>query len=216
MTIIAINGSPRKDWNTATLLLRALEGAASLGTQIELVHLYDLDFKGCRSCFACKTVGGSSEGRCAARDELSPLLASITDEAEAIILGTPIYFGSMSGEMRSFMERLLFAPYVYSKPARSLFPRKLKAAIIYTMNASEDMSVTRGYPPVFAFTENYLRLIFGEAETLCCYDTLQFPDYSKVVMETMDQVAKRARHERVFPQDCQRAFELGRRVASRD
>lgn len=216
MTVIAINGSPRKDWNTATLLARTLEGAAAAGAQTELVHLYDLDFKGCRSCFACKIVGGSSEGKCAARDDLSPFLASIAEEAEAIILGTPIYFGSMSGEMRSFMERLLFAPYAYSNPARSLFPRKIRAAIIYTMNASEEMSVTRGYPPIFEFTENYLRLVFGEAETLCSYDTLQFPDYGKVVMETMDAAAKLARREQVFPQDCQRAFELGRRIASRD
>ena len=215
MAVIAINGSPRKEWNTATLLSRTLEGAASVGAQTELVHLYDLTFKGCHSCFACKTVGGSSEGRCAARDDLTPILARIEKEAEAIVLGTPIYFGSMSGEMRSFMERLLFAPYAYSSPARSLFPRKIKAAIIYTMNASEEQSVIRGYPPIFEFTEGYLRSILGEAETFCCYDTLQFPDYAKVVAETMDPVAKLARREQVFPQDCERAFELGRRIASR-
>ena len=214
MTVIAINGSPRKDWNTATLLARTLEGAAAAGAQTELVHLYDLDFKGCRSCFACKIVGGSSEGKCAARDDLSPFLASIAEEAEAIILGTPIYFGSMSGEMRSFMERLLFAPYADSNPARSLFPRKIRAAIIYTMNASEEMSDAR-LPPIFEFTENYLRLVFGEAETLCSYTPC-----SSLTTARSDGDHGRGRQARppreVFPQDCQRAFELGRRIASRD
>jgi len=50
--VLAINGSPRKKWNTATLLEKALEGAASLGAETELVHLYDLDYKGCTSCSA--------------------------------------------------------------------------------------------------------------------------------------------------------------------
>ena len=59
-TVIAINGSPRKTWNTAMLLGHALEGAASKGAKTELVHLYDLDYKGCTSCFSCKLVGGKS------------------------------------------------------------------------------------------------------------------------------------------------------------
>jgi multimeric flavodoxin WrbA len=52
--IIAINGSPRKEWNTATLLDHALRGAESHGAKTELIHIYDLDFRGCTSCFSCK------------------------------------------------------------------------------------------------------------------------------------------------------------------
>ena len=70
MQVIGINGSPRKQWNTATLVAKALEGAAAQGAKTELVHLYDLDFKGCTSCFACKTRGGKSYGRCAMQDGL--------------------------------------------------------------------------------------------------------------------------------------------------
>ena len=54
MKVIAVNGSPRKTWNTATLLQKALDGAKSVDADTELVHLYDLNFKGCTSCFACK------------------------------------------------------------------------------------------------------------------------------------------------------------------
>ena len=64
MNIMAFNGSPRKDWNTANLLNKALEGAASKGATTELIHLYDLNYKGCISCFACKTKNGKSYGRC--------------------------------------------------------------------------------------------------------------------------------------------------------
>ncbi len=54
MKVMAFNGSPRKTWNTATLLGQALEGAASQGAETELIHLYDLSYQGCVSCFACK------------------------------------------------------------------------------------------------------------------------------------------------------------------
>jgi multimeric flavodoxin WrbA len=72
--VLAINGSPRTNCNTATLLKNALEGAVSQGAQIELVHLYKLNFKGCISCFARKLKDGESYGRCAVQDDLTPLL----------------------------------------------------------------------------------------------------------------------------------------------
>jgi multimeric flavodoxin WrbA len=215
MTIIGINGSPRKKWNTATLLTNALEGAASQGADTELVHLYDLDFKGCTSCFSCKITDSPRNGRCAMKDDLSPILEKINEQADAIILGTPIYFGSMSGEMRSFMERLLFAPLVYTQPPRSVFPRKIRTGIIYTMNVTEAMSIERGYKAMFDSAEASLRMVFGAAETFCCYDTYQFPDYSKVVMEYMDPAQKTARREKMFPEDCRKAFEFGCRIASK-
>jgi multimeric flavodoxin WrbA len=69
MKVIAINGSPRKNKNTATLLNKALEGAASQGSETELIHLYDLNFKGCISCFSCKLKSGKNYGKCALKDD---------------------------------------------------------------------------------------------------------------------------------------------------
>ncbi|MBK5275938.1 MAG: flavodoxin family protein [Desulfuromonadales bacterium] len=214
MKVIGINGSPRKSWNTETLLTKALEGAAAQGAETELVYLYDLDFKGCISCFACKLIDGPHNGICAVHDDLSPLLKKIEEEADVIILGSPVYFGSMTGEARSFIERLLFAPLVYSHPPRSVFPRKIRTGLIHTMNVTEEMSIARGYGAMFKSTEASFRMIFGEAETFCCYDTYQFPDYSKVVMEYMDPAKKAARREEVFPDDCWKAYEFGCRLAS--
>ncbi len=215
MTVIGINGSPRKNCNTATLLMNALEGAASQGANTELIHLYDLDFKGCKSCFACKIIDGKHNGRCALKDDLHPILKKIENEADAIILGTPIYFGSMSGEMRSFIERLLFAPLVYTQPPSSTFPRRINTGVIYTMNVTEGMSVERDYGVLSNATEASLRMVFGNAETFCCYDTYQFPDYSKVVMEYMDPAKKTLRRKEVFPDDCRKAFEFGCRISTK-
>jgi hypothetical protein len=71
MKLIAINGSPRKKWNTATLLQQALDGAASQGFETGLFHLYDLNFKGCISGFSCNVKDGKNYGRCTIQDDLT-------------------------------------------------------------------------------------------------------------------------------------------------
>ncbi len=208
MKVMAVNGSPRKKWNTATLLNRALEGAASQGADTELIHLYDLNFRGCLSCFSCKKKGGRSYGKCAAKDDLTPILKKV-EEMDAIILGSPIYFGTVSGEMRSFMERLIFPYHTYSYPPRSLFPKKIKTGFIYTMNAPEEWMKKLGYDKNIISTQKTLQTTFGASEFLCSFDTYQFEDYSKVVMEIFDPEKKAKRREEIFPIDCQKAFEMG-------
>jgi len=209
MKVIAINGSPRKKWNTATLLEKALEGAVSQGAETELVHLYDLDFKGCTSCFSCKLKGGKSYGKCAMNDGLTLVLEKIAT-ADAFILGSPIYFGTVTGEMRSFMERLLFQYLAYTSPPSTLFAKKIPTAFIYAMNISEKMMTEYQYSVHFGSNENYLTRMFGhQAETLYCFETLQFEDYDKVVFNYFDPEARKKRRIEVFPEDCRKASELG-------
>jgi multimeric flavodoxin WrbA len=214
MKVMAVNGSPRKRWNTATLLAKALKGAASQGADIELIHLYDLNFKGCISCFACKTKGGKSYGRCAVKDGLAPILKKV-EEADALILGSPIYFGIVSGEMRSFMERLLFPYFTYTDPPQSLFPRKIPTGFIYTMNVTEELMKEWGYEQLFGNNQRLLEMVFGATESLCSFDTYQFKDYSKVVADRFDPEKKAKRRQEVFPQDCDQAFAMGARLAQK-
>ena len=211
MKIMAFNGSPRKQWNTATLLGKALEGAASQGAETELIHLYDLDYKGCISCFACKTIGGNSYGRCAVQDDLAPVFSRI-EQADALILGSPIYWGTVSGEMKSFMERLLFQYTTYTDPPGSLFPNRIRTGFIYTMNVTEETMKEWGYAVNFNRNETTLRRILGESEYMCSFDTYQFDDYSKVLATRFDPVKKKQRHEEVFPLDCKKAFDMGVRL----
>jgi multimeric flavodoxin WrbA len=212
MKVMAVNGSPRKTWNTATLLKKALKGAASRGADTELIHLYDLAFTGCTSCFACKIRGGKSYGRCAVKDDLKPILKKVA-EADALILGSPIYFGDVSGEMRSFMERLLFPYFTYTDPPQSLFPRKIPTGFIYTMNITEELMQEWGYQRFFDNHQRLLELVFGASESLCSFDTYQFKDYSKVVVERFDPEKKARRRLEVFPKDCEKARALGMRFA---
>jgi multimeric flavodoxin WrbA len=210
-TVIAINGSPRKKWNTAMMLEHALLGAASAGAETELVHLYDLDFKGCTSCFACKLNGGKSYGKCAMKDGLTPVLEKIAG-ADALILGSPIYFGNVTGEIRSFMERLLFPNLTYTRPPQSLAPRQIPTAFVYTMNVSEQL-MKENYGSFIAANASVLKMMYGSSESFFCNETLQFEDYDKVVFSYFDPEERRKRRREVFPQDCRRAYDLGVRMA---
>ncbi|BBB90882.1 MAG TPA: flavodoxin family protein [Methylomusa anaerophila] len=211
MKILAVNGSPRKNWNTATLLNKALEGAASRGAETELIHLHDLNYKGCISCFACKTKGGQSYGKCPIQDDLPPIFKKV-EEADAIILGSPIYFGRVTGEMASFLDRLLFQYCVYSNSPQSLFPKKINSGFIYTMNVTEE-EIKGYFDQHLIFNEKVLRRVFGESETLSSFDTYQFEDYSKVVVTRFDPEKKAKRRKEVFPIDCSKAFDMGARFA---
>jgi multimeric flavodoxin WrbA len=179
------------------------------------MHLYDLNYKGCISCFACKTIGGKSYGRCAVQDDLTGMFSNI-EQADAVILGSPIYFGAVSGEMKSFLERLLFPYSTYTDPPGSLFPGKIKTGFIYTMNVSEEMMQGMGYSHQFKLHEMTLQRIYGASEYMCSFDTYQFDDYSKVVATRFDPVKKAKRRAETFPVDCERAFQMGVRVASKE
>jgi multimeric flavodoxin WrbA len=214
MKLLAFNGSPRKTWNTAMLLEHAMNGAESEGAETELFHLYDLDYKGCRSCFACKRIGGASYGHCAVKDDLTPIFKAV-ESADAILIGSPIYYAITTGETRSFLERLMFPYSVYDPQRSTLFGRKIKTAFIYTAGAPEPMVKERGFDRNAQLTEQAMERIFGSCDTLWVTDTYQFDDYAKFVSTLFDPVAKKKRRDEQFPGNCQKAFELGARLVRR-
>jgi multimeric flavodoxin WrbA len=214
MKVMAFNGSPRKKkWNTITLLDNALQGARSAGAETELVQLYDLSFSGCISCFSCKKLSRKEDGVCAVQDDLTAILDRVK-EADALIIGTPVYYGSESAATRAFLERLCFPYLKYAKNMQSLFPRRINTAMIYTMNVPEEMLQPIGYDWLFNKTKMMLERHFGPCDVLLSTNTLQYSDYDKYESEIFDKEAKVKRHAEVFPEDCKRAFELGVRMAS--
>jgi multimeric flavodoxin WrbA len=214
MKVMAFNGSPRKEgWNTVTLLNHALQGAKSVGADTELVQLYDLNFSGCISCFACKRLDRKEDGVCVVQDDLAAVLDRIKN-ADALIIGSPVYFGTETASTRAFFERLCFPYLKYAKDMRSLFPRRIQTAMIYAMNVSEKDAEAWGFARHFLFTKMMLEFNFGACELMLCEDTMQFSDYNKFESAMFDKEAKVRRHAEIFPEDCKRAFDLGVRMAS--
>lgn len=209
MKIIGICGSPRKNGNSATMLESALRGAVENGAEVERFNLFDLQYSGCRSCFACKLLGGESFGRCALRDDLTDVLDKILN-ADAVIIATPLYFGEVPGAVRNLFERIWFPGLKYAKDFSTTYPKRVKVGLIYTMNVPDSgfyQNVIRGHQ------QNFMML--GNTEAIAAVDTLQFPDYSKYASEMFDGAAKKLRHETVFPEECAKAFEMGKRLAGK-
>ncbi len=214
MKVVAVNASPRNNWNTATLLKQALEGAASGGAAVELINLYERNYKGCISCFACKRIGGKNYGKCSVNDDLKPVFKKI-EGADALILGSPIYFGMVTGEMRSFLERLLFQYLVYDGKYSNLSGKKMPVGLIYTMNVPEAYLDAVGYKQMFLTTvENPLERTFGETQSLFVTDTYQFDDYSKYETSAFNAEEKARRRREIFPEDCKKAYDMGFKFAN--
>lgn len=214
MRVVAINGSPRKKWNTATILGKYLEGAQSVDASVEthLINLYDLRYTGCISCFQCKLLGGPSYGKCALKDDLSAPLEDAL-HADVLILGSPIYFSDISGMMRCFIERLYFPCFVYDKDYSSIAPRKLHSAFVYTMNIPNEMMIEWHYPERLAIMENFAGRVFGHVPVIqYVNNTYQFKDYSKYASSVFDEAAKAEYRKQHFPKDCEKAFENGARL----
>ncbi len=208
-TLIAINGSPRKNWNTAELLKHAMKGAEEAGAETELINLYSLNFKGCTSCFACK-LKSRPHGSCAMKDDLSPVLEKVK-AADAVIFGSPIYFMNLSAGMIAFIERLFFSNYIYSDEIPTVFPKKLPSAFIYTMNMTEKHFEFFNMKERLGMYETFTTRILRVApKVLRAYDTVQFKDYSRYESSIFDPEEKFAYREKHFADDCAAAYEIGR------
>ena len=213
MKFFAINGSPRPNCNTAQLLDNALEGVKSVypDAEVERVNLYDFPFHGCKSCFACKIKNWKHYGRCVQNDDLKPILDEIV-QADGVILGSPIYFSDVTGNMRCFLERFMFPFVAYSK-TETVEHKKMPIAYIYTMNASEEISHQIGYHDLHDHFEMGLSMVFTKPEHLYVYETYQFKNYSKYVSDAFDENERRHIRDTQFPKDLESAFEIGKNIA---
>lgn len=212
MKVIAISGTPRKGWNTSMLLDKLLEGARSKGAETEIINLHDLDYKGCKSCFACKTIGGKSYGKCIMKDGLTRVLEKIQN-ADALVLGSPIYFGRVSGQMAVFLERLLFPYITYETPSKSLFPKMINTGFIYTMNVADEQMREAGIDTHIHFNEKMLSIAFGKCESFMSFYTLQADDYNKFLVAADGETRIKRRKEE-FPKDLDKVFEIGVKLAT--
>lgn len=218
MKALFINGGPRKNWTTVKMLEQTMKGAEEASAQAELIHLYDYNFKGCVSCFACKLKYAKTNGVCAIRDELRPILEK-AHEADVLVLGSPVYFSYPTGVLRSFMERLMFPINSYNPKIdedgtmhSSLLGKFVPTAMIYTMGAPKQMTIDNHYSEVFGENARFLETLFGYTETLCTYQSYQFSDYSRYdVMDGTQQARAKYRDEQL-PIDLENAYQLGKRL----
>ena len=99
MKVLGLVGSPRVGGNTELLVAKVLEGASSAGAEVEQIALNKLDIRGCQGCEACRKLK-----HCRIKDDMQPLYDKML-EADAVVLGTPIYYWNLSAQLKAFVDR---------------------------------------------------------------------------------------------------------------
>lgn len=203
-----IDGGPRKNFNTASMLQKFAEGATSVSKEIEVktIRLYALDYKGCMSCMACK-VKGKASNVCKFKDALTPVLEDIA-EADGLVLGSPIYFGDVTGQMRTFLERLAF-PWLSYNDYSLTAPKKMAVVLMETMNGLPERNNSQGYGSMEYCIANAL----GQPEHVIAYNTYQVKNYDRFELAVFSEEAKRKYRDENWENDLQKAYDAGRRMA---
>ena len=123
MKVVGINGSARKDGNTAILVRQVFSVLEKEGIQTELVQLAGKPVRGCDACYRC---GKEQNRRCAVEDDIVNECIGKMDEADGIILASPTYFADVSSGMKALMDRAGFVAMANG----GMFRRKVGAAVV--------------------------------------------------------------------------------------
>ena len=130
MKVIAINGSARKDGNTADLVRRVFEALEAEGIETEMIQLAGKTLRGCTACMKCFE---NKDGRCAVTGDVVNECIEKMVAADGIILASPTYFADVTAEMKALIDRA----GLVSRANGFLFRRKIGAAVIAVRRGGE-------------------------------------------------------------------------------
>ena len=166
MKILLINGSAHKEGNTFTALSEIARQLEKQGVEAEIVQLGNKPVRGCIACGQCKT---KALGRCTFDDDVCNRIVEKLDGADALIVGTPVYYGQPNGAVLAVMQRVLFSAgeKLANKPAASvaICRRGGATAAFQTMNMMFEMM---NMPLV---TSQYWNIAYGREPGHAVQDT---------------------------------------------
>lgn len=128
MKVIAFNGSPRKNGNTNRALEVVLQEIAKEGIETELVQMGSEDLAPCQACNVCVQ---KKDRKCKRKDDKVNEWIQKMAEADGLIIGSPVYFGSMTAQTKAFIDRVGFV----NRANGNLFRRKVGAAVTVNRRA---------------------------------------------------------------------------------
>ena len=206
--IMIIDGGPRKNFNTASMLQKFAEGAQSISSDVDVktIRLYDMDYKGCMSCMVCK-IKGKASNICKFKDALTPILEEIS-QADGMALGSPIYFGQITGQMQAFLERLAF-PWLSYNDYSMTAPKRMPVVLMETMNGTPEKNNSQGYGSM----EYCITAALGEPKKLIAYNTYQVKNYERFELASFSEEEKRLWRDNHWEEDLQKAFDAGKLMA---
>jgi multimeric flavodoxin WrbA len=130
---LAIVGSPRKQGNTEILTRHALKAIEEEGLETELISLADLDIKPCTACMVCR-----KEESCPIDDDFWPIYIKMK-QADAIILASPVQFGSATPQIKAVMDRAGYVTYWNGRA----FERKVGGPLVVARRAGQNFTLAQ-------------------------------------------------------------------------
>lgn len=166
MKVLLINGSPRKKGNTFLALSEVAKTLEQQGIETEIVQI---GTKAVRSCIACGQCAVKQLGRCVFDDDICNRFVEKLDTADALVVGSPTYYGQPNGAVLSLIQRMFFSAgaKVQNKPAASvcICRRGGATTAFQTLNMAFEMM---NMPVV---TSQYWNIVYGRSEGEAALDT---------------------------------------------
>ncbi|MFZ4399104.1 MAG: flavodoxin family protein [Bacteroidales bacterium] len=161
MKVIAINGSPKSEGNTFHALKMLGEEVLAAGIEFEILHIGNKMIHGCLACGKC---GINKDEKCVIKtDDLNLWIQQIKN-ADAIVLGSPVYYSGIAGTMKCFLDRLFYV----SGSNGNLFRQKVAAAVVAVRRSGgsstfDCMNHYLTYSEMILATSNYWNIIHGRS-----------------------------------------------------
>ena len=166
MKVLLINGSPRRQGNTFTALSEAAKQLEKNGIETEIVWIGNKPVRGCIACGQCKA---KQLGRCVFNDDVCNSISAKFSTMDALIVGSPVYYGQPNGALLSLIQRMFFSAgaEVQNKPAAAvcLCRRGGASAAFQTLNMPFQMM---NMPIV---SSQYWNIAYGREEGQAALDT---------------------------------------------
>lgn len=106
MKVLMINGSPNAKGCTYTALMEVRKEFDAAGIDYELIQIGKKPISGCIACYGC---GKTEDGHCVFQDDLANVVIEKIKETDAVIVGSPVYYAGISGQIKSLLDRVFFA-----------------------------------------------------------------------------------------------------------
>jgi len=156
--VLGLVGSPKIDGNTSRLVTAVLEGAAEKGAETAIYNFASLDIKGCDACGRCQETGC-----CVIDDDMQELYREI-QEADAVVLGSPVYMWQMTGQTKLLIDRMT----AFLRPNFSSRLDNKKLILVFTQGIPDEDA----FKPYFEYTAGLLYYLgFDVLETVVAAGT---------------------------------------------
>lgn len=159
MKVVAFNGSPKKEGNTYHAIKAVAAELEKDGIEVEIVHVGNKLVRGCLACGGCSR---NKNERCVIEtDEVNEWVQKMK-EADGIILGSPVYYSSIAGTMKSFLDRAFYV----SSSNGGMFRHKIGASVVAVRRSGgipvfDQLNNYINYSEMIMPTSNYWNVAYG-------------------------------------------------------